>query len=201
MPDPSVQLLADIDTMTAAFVASIVDGATEPDGVALSLGGGPVANDPKALGYGTDLSCAFTGDGTGDIDIDDNASEIDPNSPLAVEQAAIRFFSTPNGQLLGDGSPEAQADLVAVGEDPTYGYNLLQLLSIGMDAREYQAHTDLAAAAFMQSDDRVKTCTITLQEFEGGKAKIFFRGELYSGIAYKGVMPLTSDTIPKALST
>lgn len=183
-------LLDIIDQYTAEFVAEVQAGGFEPDGIALAFGT-QVSNDPASLGYGTDLSCGFTGNG-GDIDCDAQMSEVDPNSTVAVEQHAARFFSTPTGGLIND--PEL---LMAVGEDPDWGYNLIQLLSQGLDPKTLQAHCELGADAFIRHDDRVATCTITTRsgvDPNTGTDVLFLYlfGEIVTGQSYELILPLTN---------
>jgi phage baseplate assembly protein W len=151
-----------------------------------------VADTPTAIGYGTDLSCGFTGDG-GIIDCDEAFTEVDPNSTVAVEQYIARFLSTPQGKIIND-----EEALVAVGEDPNWGYNLIQVLSQGLDPTTIQAHSELAANALMDSDDRIATCEITqiATKVDGLDAlAIYVYGELRTGQSYELVMPLTSDNL------
>jgi hypothetical protein len=190
-------MLDGVDAAVAELVSDIQAGGLEPDGIALAFGT-QVSNDPTALGWGTDLSCGFIGDGSGVIDCDDHMSEVDPNSTAAVAQHAERFFSTPQGGILNDTEL-----LVAVGEDPDWGYNLIQLLSQGLDATTIQAHCELGADAFKRHDDRVATCKITPVTGTDPVTnttvmRLFLSGELVTGQSYSLVLPLTPDNIPAA---
>lgn len=169
-------LLDDIDAMAALEVADYRAGGYEPDGAALVLGV-QVADDPAQLGYGTDLSCTD--------DCDATMSEVDALSPEAVGQALIRRLSTAHGRLIDD--PEL---LVAVGEDPDYGYNLANMLHVDVTPLELAAKADLAAAE-CKKDDRVETCTVTITRIAGSTFDVKIFGVLRTGAAYSATLPLT----------
>jgi hypothetical protein len=71
------------------------------------------------------------------------------------------MLSTPKGGLITD--PEL---LIAVGEDPNWGFNLLNMLSVGMTDVQIAAAQDLAAAA-CRDDDRVSSAVITFEQVGG----------------------------------
>lgn len=197
-----------IDTLTADYVARVQSSMTapvptyyEPDGDPTNaltphvlpipcVLGTQVADDPAMLGYGADLSCGFTGNGA-EIDITDDASEIDPFSYAAVEQSLIRMFSTPNGRLLSN-----DADMMAVNEDFNYGYNLIQLLGVGLDPITIRAYCDQASAAAL-TDDRIQSCKIILDTTQDSTLTILVSAVLITGQAYDFVFPLTSDNLPQ----
>lgn len=169
-------LANDIDALAAAEVASYRAGGYEPDGIGLALGV-QVADDPVVLGYGTDLSCAE--------DCDAVMSEVDPMSPQAVGEALIRRLSTAHGRIIDD--PEL---LIAVGEDPDYGYNLANMLHVDVTPLELAAKADLAAAE-CKKDDRVLTCTVTITRIGGSAFDVLVYGVLVTGEAYSATLPLT----------
>jgi len=188
-----MNMLDGIDALVADYVAKVKAGGTEPDGIALALGS-QVANTATALGFGSDLSCGFTGNGA-EIDCDVYMSEVDPNSTVGTEQAIARFLSTPQGGLINDETGEFT---IAVGEDAGYGYNLIQILNQPLDPTTLRAYCDLAADAILRYFDQVQSCTVTTQttQIESGTAiSIFVYGQLQSGQSYKLVMPLNSDTL------
>lgn len=185
-----MNMLDGLQSLVDAHLAEVAAGGLEPDGIALALGN-QTANTPAALGWGTDLSCGLLPDGT--IDCDEYMSEVDPHSPVGTAQAIQRFLSTPTGLLIND--EELQQ---AVGEDATYGYNIIQLLNQPVDAKTLQAHTDLAANAVLDHFDQVSTCTITQQATQiesGTQLQIYVYGELTTGESYSLVMPLNSTTL------
>jgi hypothetical protein len=172
-----MSLLDDLLTQfTADTVAEYTAGGLEPDGVALAFGT-RTADDVDSLGWGTDLRC--------DSDITANADEVDSNSTESVVQDLWHRLTTPHGQILND--PEL---LVAVGEDPDYGYGLDLALSVGVTPLELQVHQDLGAAE-CRKDDRVRTCDLTIEST--GAINEFFvtlSGELKTGEVYKLVKTL-----------
>ncbi len=89
--------------------------------------------------------------------------------------------------------------LTAVGEDPDYGFNLIRLLSVGLDPTKIRAYIDLAQDECLK-DDRVDSVTITIEPLAGSTFNIFVYGRLKTGLSYSLVMPLTSDTLAQ-LST
>jgi hypothetical protein len=170
----------DVATLTAETVAEYAAGGYERDGIGLAFGEQP-ANDPAALGYGSDLAWDQT---TGDID--DNASEVDGSTPAAVEQMISRFLQTPRSGLISD-----PVLLQAVGEDPNWGGDLTGLLSIGVGTVEFMAKRDLAVAGILE-DDRVATCRIDLvQVGVSSEFNVAVTGTLRSGQTYKLILPQT----------
>lgn len=161
-----------IDAAAEETVSEYLAGGLEPDGIALSLGFRSNAN----LGYGTDLLCRE--------DCTANMDEVDPESPEAVASDLFRRLSTTKGKILND--PEA---IVAVGEDPHYGYALASLLNEGSTAAEVAAHADLAAAE-CRRDDRLKACTVELTK-RGSEWDVLVTFELKVGGVYSNVFRLT----------
>lgn len=177
--------LDDIDSLAAEYVASVAAGGYEPDGVGLAFGI-PSTNDPDALGYGRDLRCR--------TDCDALMSEVDENSPEAVADALCRMLNTNLGGIIAD--PEL---LIAVGEDPDYGYNLSRLLHVGMSEIERLAHQDLAATA-CERDPRVAKATVTITQLAGDTFEVRLFGELKTGERYAAIVPLNTDTISEVLA-
>ena len=176
------------DTLQAAedeVVSEYVAGGLEPDGVGLAMGYRPPGTD---LGYGVDLSCMD--------DCTSNFAEVDPNSPEAVGEALYRRLTTTHGQILNDSEL-----LVAVGEDPDYGYNIVQLLSVDSSDISQQAHSDLAAAECMK-DDRLLLCTVDVVKRSAQEFDITVSGTLKTGQDYKLVktLNLASDIIDEGVS-
>ena len=169
--------LEDIDRIGAEVVAEYAAGGLEPDGVGLAMGV-TVANTPGALGWGRDWSCTD--------DVDENFSEVDPMSPEAVGQAIERMLSTPQGKLIAN-----EELLLAVGEDPDHGYNLHQLLHVGITPLQLMAHQDLAAAA-IKTDDRVATARVTISRRGGNAFEVLIDVELTSGVAFSRIMNIQS---------
>ena len=169
-------ILDDIDLLTPALLAEYEAGGYEPDGIALTKGT-QVENIPEALGYGRDLSCAY--------DCDEYMSEVDPMSVQAVGESLIRRLSTPHGRVIND--PEL---LIAVGEDPDYGYNLANMLHIGMSKVEIMAKQDLAAAECLK-DDRVQNATVTITQVAGNQFSVHLYAVLKTGEVYSQILPLT----------
>lgn len=174
-------MLDSITTLSASLVAEYRAGGYEPDGIGLALGGMP-ADDPTVLGYGTD----FAWDAT-TLDVDENFSEVDCQSPAAVEQSIARLLMTPTGTIINN-----ERLLQAVGEDPNYGKDLSNLLSVGMTDLELRAHQDLANAR-IREDDRILTCDLSLtQTLDASTFDLTISGVLKSGERYSHVMPLDS---------
>lgn len=140
-----------MDAYAAEFVAQVQAGGTEPDGVALAFGQQPL--DDNGIGWGSDLICR--------TDCTPGMDEVDGNSPEAVADHLVRMLSTPTGGLITD--PEL---LIAVGEDPNWGFDLLGMLSIGMTDIQIAAAQDLAADACKQ-DDRVLSAVVDFVQVGG----------------------------------
>ena len=174
-----------LNSLADEVVAEYAAGGLEPDGMGLAFGYRPPGAD---LGYGTDLHCLD--------DCDENFSEVDPYSPEAVGEALYRRLCTPHGHILND--PEA---VIAVGEDPDYGYNIVQLLSIDSSDISQRAHSDLAAAECMK-DDRVRSATVEVVKRSAHEFDITLSGELKTGQVYKLVktMNTAADVIDEGVS-
>jgi hypothetical protein len=173
-------ILDDVTALGAAMVAEYEAGGYEPDGVGLEKGN-PTPNDPRSLGWGSTVWCMD--------DVDENWTEVDPNSTAAVEADIYRFLTTPTGGILTD--PEI---LQSVGEDPNYGYPLVNILSQDLSALQVAAHTDLARVALVKSDDRLSTCSITLTQRADSTFDLLVYGELKTGESYRSIIPLSSET-------
>ena len=174
-------LLDAMDAYAAEYVAEVQAGGFEPDGVPLAFGNRPV--DDSNLGWGSDLVCR--------TDCDPNMTEVDGNSPEAVADYLVRMLSTPTGGLITD--PEL---LIAVGEDPEWGFNLLDMLHVGMTEVEIAAAQDLAAAA-CRTDDRVSSATLTFdqvgdsEEFDVHLYAELTTGDVIDGVTFKLIRRLT----------
>jgi phage baseplate assembly protein W len=170
-------LMEDIDRIGAEVVAEYQAGGYEPDGVGLALGT-TVENTPAALGWGRDLSCVD--------DCDEHFTEVDPMSPQAVGESIERLLSTTHGKLIAD-----EELLLAVGEDPDYGYNLHQLLHVGVTPLQIRAHADLAAAAIKDNDDRVASATVSItQRGNGNTFDVVIDATLINGVAFSRIMTI-----------
>jgi hypothetical protein len=169
----------DLDLATTALLAEYAAGGYEPDGVGLATRAAP-ADDPATLGWGTTLHCI--------TDCDEAFSEVPANSVAAVGESLMRRLQTPAGQILTD--PEM---VIAVGEDPDYGFDLSKMLHVGISDVEIQAYQDLASAE-CRKDDRVASATVTITRVGADEFNVQLYATLVTGARYTGVLPLTTDT-------
>jgi hypothetical protein len=170
-----VTILADIDTLAAEVVAEYTAGGYEPDGIGLALGT-PPANDPDALGWGSDLACML--DGTPEM------LELRGDDPRVVGEALFRRLTTAHGKIVAD--PEL---LVAVGEDPDYGYDLTGALHVEADRVTMRAKQDMAAAECMK-DPRVETATVQFVQTGTSYFDVRVTARLKSGETFDGILPI-----------
>lgn len=183
--------MMDFETLAAPFraelMASYDAGELDPDGVQMIRGGGVTG----ALGYGTDISLPWD-DLLGGFDCSETMSEIDPDSPEAVGQAAMRFLMSP------DGGPFYDEDWNhALGESANSGFDLSRMLSVGTHERTLDAAQGLAAAALTQHDDRIRSAKVTLTRRSGREFDVLVYLVLNSGEEYSNIMQLTTGSEPK----
>jgi hypothetical protein len=128
-------------TLDAAVTAEIAALATlEPT---------PVA----PFGYGVDISCAE--------DLDDLASEVDINSPLAVAQAIVRRWLTDAGTLI---------------DDPDYGLYAGKFLNRGTPVAHLASIAGRLELEALE-DDRVESCSVSVS-FGSGYRTMFVKASI-----------------------
>lgn len=89
-----------------------------------------------ALGYGTDLSCTS--------DLTETMDEVDPLSPVAIQQSLIRRLTTRRGRLP---------------DDPSYGLDIRGFLNHGTPASEFIAIEGQIRQEVLK-DDRVSSAVV-----------------------------------------
>jgi len=173
-----------LDEMAAVYRDEILadyraGDAFEPDGVLAVMGSGPVG----VVGYGSDLHCTD--------DCDAFMSEVPDGSPEAVGEYHMRNLQTTAGELFTD--PEV---MQASGEDPHWGSNLFQMLSVGYRPEVLAASQDLAAAA-IRRDDRVEMAAVEISHLGGKSYRVRVHIDLRVGGTYTNVFELTAGEFPK----
>lgn len=104
-----------------------------------------IQDAPEASGYGSDLSCLD--------DLDEDMTDLAPDDPLAIAQAAYRRITTPRGTLE---------------DDPDYGIDVVEDLSKASSEEERRSLAGRIRSE-ISKDERVASVVVTVTDLGAEK--------------------------------
>lgn len=129
----------------------------------------------EPLGYGVDIACSD--------DVDEAMSETDPASGLGVSQWILRLLNTEHGSLPGE-----------TAEESDFGFDLLSLLAVGLDAARVR-DVERGIRNAIQTDDRIEFLDVALTDGGEGEWAISIEGNTIEGVAFDLVVAVDSDGV------